>query len=115
MSSRALWVGKIPLLNSNRDNGGGRRAALRLAAGTLWRIPGRFSIARILGPYSLRCVVFHNVSATESPFTKGMGVSVTPSDLEAALTFLTTYYTPVRLQDVLADGDGLGLHRGRSS
>jgi peptidoglycan/xylan/chitin deacetylase (PgdA/CDA1 family) len=38
-----------------------------------------------------------------------MGVSVTPSDLEAALTFLTTYYTPVRLQDVLADGDGLGL------
>src|ERR1035438_6564940 len=73
-------------------------------------MPGFFGIARILGPsYSLRCVVFHNVSATESPFTKGMGVSITPIDLEAMLKFLTRYYTPVSLEDVLADSDGRGL------
>jgi peptidoglycan/xylan/chitin deacetylase (PgdA/CDA1 family) len=64
----------------------------------------------MLGPsYSLRCVVFHNISATDSPFTKGMNVSITPSKFEAALRFLTTHYTPVRLEDVLTDFDGRGL------
>ena len=58
---------------------------------------------------SLRCVVFHDIAATESPFTKGMGVSVTPKDLEATLSFVTRYYTPVRLQDVLADRHGRNL------
>jgi peptidoglycan/xylan/chitin deacetylase (PgdA/CDA1 family) len=87
-----------------------RHAVVNLAAGTLWRMPGRFGIARILGPsYLLRCVVFHNISATESPFTEGMGVNITPSNFEAALRFLTKYYTPVRLQDVLADADGRDL------
>jgi len=67
-------------------------------------------MARILGPaYELRGAVFHNISATESPFIKGMGVTITPSQFEAALKFLTRYYTPVRLQDVLADSDGRGL------
>jgi peptidoglycan/xylan/chitin deacetylase (PgdA/CDA1 family) len=67
-------------------------------------------IARILGPsYALRCVVFHDISAEESPFTSGMGVSISPRDFEAALSFLARYYTPVRLQDVLTDCDGLGL------
>jgi peptidoglycan/xylan/chitin deacetylase (PgdA/CDA1 family) len=98
------------LFTSNNDHGGGRHAALKLAAGTLWRVPGRFGIARILGPsYSLRCVVFHNISATESPFTRGMGVSITPSHFEAALKFLARYYNPVRLRDVLDDCDGRGL------
>ena len=87
-----------------------RRAALNSAARTLWRMPGRFRIARILGPtYSLRCVVFHNISATESPFTKGMNVSTTPRKFEEALRFLTTYYIPVRLEDVLADSNGRSL------
>ena len=73
-------------------------------------MPGRFGMARILGPsYSLRCVVFHDVSAVESPFTQGMGVSITPTEFEAALTFLTRHYTPVRLQDVLADPAGRKL------
>jgi peptidoglycan/xylan/chitin deacetylase (PgdA/CDA1 family) len=73
-------------------------------------MPGRFQIARILGAtYSLRCVVFHNISATESPFTKGMNVSTTPRRFEEALRFLTTYYVPVRLEDVLADSDGRTL------
>ena len=73
-----------------------------MVAGALWRMPGRFGFARLLGlSYSLRCVVFHDISANESPFTKGMRVSITPCDFEAALKFLTRYYTPVRLQDVL--------------
>ena len=76
------------------------------AAHALWRMPGRFSVARIFGPsYSLRCVVFHNISVAESPFTTGMNVSTTPSKFEAALKFLTTYYEPVRLEDVLTDPD----------
>ncbi|HMD84902.1 MAG TPA: polysaccharide deacetylase family protein [Terriglobia bacterium] len=67
-------------------------------------------MARILGPsYRLRSVVFHNISATDSPFTKNLGVSITPRHFEAALKFLTRYYSPVRLQDVLADSDGRGL------
>jgi peptidoglycan/xylan/chitin deacetylase (PgdA/CDA1 family) len=73
-------------------------------------MPGRFGMARILHPsYSLRCVVFHDIAVSESPFTRGMGVSITPSNFEAALKFLTRYYTPVSLQDVLAGADGPGL------
>lgn len=87
-----------------------RHAAIDLAAEAFWRIPGCFGIARILGPsYSLRCVTFHNISATESPFTRGMGVTITPRKFEAALRFLIKYYTPVGLQDVLTDCDGRGL------
>jgi peptidoglycan/xylan/chitin deacetylase (PgdA/CDA1 family) len=83
---------------------------MNLAAEALWHMPGCFGIARMLGhSYSLRCVVFHNISAAESPFTKGMNVSVTPTRFEAALRFLATHYTPVRLQDVLTDSDSRGL------
>jgi peptidoglycan/xylan/chitin deacetylase (PgdA/CDA1 family) len=38
-----------------------------------------------------------------------MGVSITPSNFEAALKFITRYYTPVCLQDILNDWDGRGL------
>jgi peptidoglycan/xylan/chitin deacetylase (PgdA/CDA1 family) len=87
-----------------------RRTALDLAAGAFWRMPGCFGFARVLGPsYSLRCVVFHHISALGSPFTTGINVSTTPEKFEAALRFLTTYYTPVRLEDVLTNVDGRGL------
>jgi peptidoglycan/xylan/chitin deacetylase (PgdA/CDA1 family) len=87
-----------------------QQTAVDLAAGIFWRMPGSFEIARILGPtYSLRCVVFHNISAKRSPFTTGMNVTSTPSDLERALKFLTKYYSPVRLEDILADADGHNL------
>ena len=84
-----------------------RRALLNLAAGSLWYAPGCFGMARFLGPrYSLRCVLFHNVSDTESSFTKGLGVTVTRKQFEAALKFITTHYTPVSLQDVITDSAG---------
>jgi len=87
-----------------------RNVAINVAAEAFWRIPGCFRIARLLGPsYSLRCVVFHNISAAESPFTRGMSVSITPRKFEGALRFLTSYYNPVSLQDVLTDSDGRGL------
>ena len=87
-----------------------QQPALNLAAQVLWRTPGRFEIARLLGPsYSLRCVVFHNISDSESPFTAGMNVTTTPKKFEAALEFLTTYYTPVCLDDVLAASAGRSL------
>jgi peptidoglycan/xylan/chitin deacetylase (PgdA/CDA1 family) len=85
-------------------------AAISLAAHAFWRIPGSFGIARILGrSYALRSVVFHNISAKESPFTSRMSVSISPAKFEAALRFLTKYYTPVSLQDVLTNAGGRGL------
>ena len=81
-----------------------------VAAKILWRTPGCFQLARIAGPsYSLRCVVFHDVSAQRSPFTTGIRVSITPKQFETALRFLTAHYVPVRLHDVLTDSDGQGL------
>ena len=73
-------------------------------------MPGRFGIARLLGPrYSLRCVLFHDVSETESSFTRGLGITITPRNFEAALRFLVKHYTPVSLQDVLSNANGRGL------
>jgi peptidoglycan/xylan/chitin deacetylase (PgdA/CDA1 family) len=86
------------------------RTALNLAGGALWHMPGCFQLARILDPqYSLRCVLFHNVSDTESPFTKGLGVTISRSNFEAALRFLVRHYTPVGLEDVLAVSNGRSL------
>jgi peptidoglycan/xylan/chitin deacetylase (PgdA/CDA1 family) len=59
--------------------------------------------------YSLRCVVFHNISAKQSPLTAGISVNTTPQTFERALKYLTAHYRPVSLQDVLTDGDGHGL------
>jgi peptidoglycan/xylan/chitin deacetylase (PgdA/CDA1 family) len=87
-----------------------RSTAINLAAKFLWSLPGRFGIVRILGPsYALRCVVFHNISMTESAFTKGMNVTITPAKFEAALRFIASYYSPVGLQDILTDCEGRGL------
>lgn len=81
-----------------------------LAAQAFWHIPGRFGLAKVLGPsYSLRCVVFHHISDNESPFTSGMNVRATIQEFEAALKFLTTHYSPVRLDDVLAAPKGRQL------
>src|ERR1035441_849651 len=99
-----------PLFTATRNHTGSRRAALNLAAGTLWCAPGPFGMARFLGPrYSLRCVLFHHISDTESSLTKGLGVTITRKDFEVALKFITRHYTPVGLQDVIADSDGRWL------
>jgi peptidoglycan/xylan/chitin deacetylase (PgdA/CDA1 family) len=98
-----------PLLSRNGTHRpAARRAALNTVAGTVWYLPGCFTLAKLLGPrYSLRCVLFHNVSDKESPFTKGLGVTTTRDNFEAALRFLTRHYTPVGLHDVLTDAGPL--------
>jgi peptidoglycan/xylan/chitin deacetylase (PgdA/CDA1 family) len=86
------------------------RAALNLVGRTLWHLPGRFGVARLFGlRYSLRCVLFHDVSDTETSFTKGLGGTITRKNFEAVLKFITRHYTPVSLQDVLADSGGRTL------
>ncbi len=90
-----------------------RRAAYimlnRFAEG-LWHIPGKFRIASVLGPrYALRCVLFHDVSDSESPFTHGLSVTASVRQFEASLQYLKRHYTPVRLHDVLADPRGRNL------
>jgi peptidoglycan/xylan/chitin deacetylase (PgdA/CDA1 family) len=86
------------------------RAALNFAAGTLWYAPGAFNVVRALGAnYSLRSVLFHDVRESETPFTRGLGGTITSKDFEAALQFLTKHYTPVSLADVLASFDGKAL------
>src|ERR1700732_326178 len=91
---------------TTRPQVGSRRAAMNLAAGSLWYVPGSFDIARVLGlRYSLRCVLFHDVSDQESAFTRGLGSAITRKNFEAALKFLTRHYTPVSLQD-----GGASLH-----
>jgi len=93
---------------SNRADS--RRAALNLAAGTLWYLPRPFGLAQLLGRrYSLRCVLFHEISDTESSFTRGLGGTITRKNFEAALKFLTKHYTPVSLQDVLNSFGGHAL------
>jgi peptidoglycan/xylan/chitin deacetylase (PgdA/CDA1 family) len=88
----------------------GGRGVLNLVGRSLWHFPGRFGIARLLGPrYSLRCVLFHNVSDRESSFTRGLGGTITRKNFEAALKFIIRHYTPVSLQGVIASSDGHAL------
>ena len=85
----------------------GGRGVLDLVGRTLWHFPGHFGIARLLGPrYSLRCVLFHDVSDRESSFTRGLGGTITRKNFEAALKFIIRHYTPVSLQDVIGNSDG---------
>jgi peptidoglycan/xylan/chitin deacetylase (PgdA/CDA1 family) len=99
-----------PLSTATKNDVGSRRATLNFVAGGLWYVPGSFRMARLLGPrYSLRCLVFHDISDTESSFTKGLGVTIACKHFEAALKFITRHYTPVGLQDVIADSDGGAL------
>lgn len=86
-----------------------RRTILNLATGALWYVPNRFAVVRVCGSYSLRCVLFHNICDTESPFTKGLGGTISRKRFEAALRFFTRHYTPVGLQDVLSSFDGQPL------
>src|SRR5436309_3107989 len=87
-----------------------RRTAFNLAARALWRMPASFEIANMLtDSYSLRCIVFHNICAKESSFTRGMCVNTSPEQLEAKLKFIVKYYSPVGLEEVFAAADGAKL------
>ena len=99
-----------PLTANTEMQTDARRTTLNLVAGSLWYAPGSFGIARALSSqYSLRSILFHEVADTESVFTKGLGVTVTRKQFEAALKFIVKHYTPVSLQDVLLESDSKSL------
>ena len=84
--------------------------ALTAGVHLLYRIPGCFRVAQAVGPScGLRCLVFHNIADSETAFTAGIRVTISPREFENALQFLTAHYTAVSLTDVLSDGEGKGL------
>jgi peptidoglycan/xylan/chitin deacetylase (PgdA/CDA1 family) len=77
----------------------------RLPGRALWRMPFRFVITQVLGVgYSLRCVLFHDVSDQPSSFTHGLGVSMTTRAFEETLRFLKRHYTLVSLDWIVHSG-----------
>jgi peptidoglycan/xylan/chitin deacetylase (PgdA/CDA1 family) len=79
-----------------------RRKVLNLASKAFVHAPGSRRMAQFLGRNSsLRCMVFHNITDQESPFTAGIGVNTSPQEFEATLGFIKKYYSPVSLQNVL--------------
>ncbi len=76
----------------------------------IWRMPFRFSVANVLNPsYSLRCVLYHDISDSTSTFTNGLGVTVSTREFEEDLRFLAKHYTPVTLDEALC----LSEHRDK--
>jgi peptidoglycan/xylan/chitin deacetylase (PgdA/CDA1 family) len=71
------------------------------------RNPVRQTVSRLLGQlgpdYRLRCLLFHDVAEQPSPFAAGLGVTISPADFEARIRFAAEHYTPVSLEEVLAD------------
>jgi len=83
---------------------------MNLPGHALWFLPGKFRLAKLLGPkYSLRCVLFHHIADKQSPFTHGLGVTMSPDDFEARIRFISRYYTPVDLDTILAAAKGREL------
>ncbi len=65
-------------------------------------MPLRFEIAKLTGPrYSLRCLLFHDITDQVCEFTRGLGVTLGIKDFEATIKFISRYYTPIGLQDYL--------------
>jgi len=86
-------------------------SALQILPGKMiWQMPGRFSIVSLLGPrYSLRCVLFHNISETSSPFTDGLRITMTPHHFEETIRFLAAHYSPISLETFLEAREGRSL------
>ncbi|MBZ5662219.1 MAG: polysaccharide deacetylase family protein [Acidobacteriia bacterium] len=68
----------------------------------IWRMPFRFNVANAINPsYTLRCVLYHDISDTTSTYTNGLGVTVSKKSFENDLRFLAKHYTPVTLDEAL--------------
>ena len=68
----------------------------------IWRMPFPFRLANAINPsYTLRCVLYHDISDTTSTFTNGLGVTVSRKSFEDDIRFLAKYYTPVTLDEAL--------------
>ena len=66
------------------------------------QMPMLFAASSILPiPYSVRCVLFHDVCDAVNPFTDGLGVTLSCREFEQKLQYLARYYNPVSLQDLV--------------
>lgn len=75
---------------------------MSLGGSSTLQLPLLFAASSIFPiPYSVRCVLFHDVSDTATPFTNGLGVTLSCGEFEQKLQFLVRYYNPVGLQDLL--------------
>jgi peptidoglycan/xylan/chitin deacetylase (PgdA/CDA1 family) len=63
----------------------------------------RFSRRLPLG-HGLRCVLFHHLTTVDGPFTRGLGVSISPEAFERRLRFLMRHYEMIDLDAVLSPG-----------
>jgi hypothetical protein len=80
--------------------------ARSILAPLLWMTPGAFSLARLLGPgYGLRCVLFHHVEDESSVFTRGLDVGISEERFERLIKFISSHYSPVDLETVIAAGE----------
>jgi peptidoglycan/xylan/chitin deacetylase (PgdA/CDA1 family) len=68
----------------------------------IWRLPFPFGLASAINPsYTLRCVLYHDISDTTSTFTNGLGVTVSRKSFEDDIRFLAKHYTPVTMDEAL--------------
>jgi peptidoglycan/xylan/chitin deacetylase (PgdA/CDA1 family) len=87
------------------------KQALADATGkALWRFPGNFKIVKLLGAnYVLRCALFHDIADQHSPFTAGLGVTMSRRAFEGRICFLARHYTPIDVGTFLAAKAGKEL------
>jgi len=81
-------------------------STLREIAGrALWALPRPFALAELLdGGYGLRSVLFHHLAEVDSPLTRGLGVTLSPSLFEDRLRFVLRHFRPVSLERIVSDG-----------
>lgn len=84
-----------------------------LSSNIIWRLPFHFGIASLAGPsYSVRCLLFHDVSDRVSDFMKGLNVTIGIEDFESTIKFISENYSPIGLQILIASFKGKSLpHR----
>lgn len=94
----------VPKMKNSYAQGhrGWSSSLLSLPGRVLWRGPLPFQMAKLFGPpYSLRSLVFHDISDGLSPFTRGLGVSIAPEEFERIINFVCRYYSPLQLKDYI--------------
>ncbi len=82
------------------------RCAKKLSARLIWALPSVFSLQRLLGTRSgFRCLVFHDISDHPSPFTEGLGVSMTTAEFRSCIDYLVKHYYIATLNEILTSDE----------
>lgn len=68
----------------------------------IWRLPFPFQAAKLAGPsYTLRCLLFHDISDRTSVFTEGLNITMGTEEFESRIKFISKYYSAISLQDFI--------------